>query len=101
MGGGGALAEEATDGDRRTREAGRAALIAEAVAGLSPLPHGAVGSPSAPRSLAPLPGKRQRRAEEILQARDFARRRAALLAGCAGRARRGDDMAEDSTERGP
>lgn len=100
-GGGGALAEEITNGDRRTHEAGHAAPIAEAVAGLSPLPHGVVGSPPAPHSLVPLPGKWQRRVEEILQARDFAKRRVALLAGCAGCSRRGDDMAEDRTEGCP
>lgn len=53
-----------------------------------------------PLSPVPLPGKQQRRVEEILRAGDFVRRRA-LRAGRAGCSRRGDNMAEDRPERGP
>lgn len=54
---------EVANGDRCTCEAGHTALVAEAAAGLSPLPDREMGSLPAPHSLPPLPGRWQKGAE--------------------------------------
>lgn len=90
---------EVADEDGRTCEAGRAAPVAEAAAGLSPLPYREMGSLPAPHSLPPLPGKWQKGAE-IHQPGDSVRRRA-LLARWAGCSWRGDGVAKDRTHGGP
>lgn len=80
-------------------EAGRAAPIAEAAPGLSPLPHGAMGSLPALRSLAPLPCKWQKGAE-IHWPGDSVRRRV-LPARCTGCFQRGDNVAKGRTDGDP
>lgn len=90
---------EVADGDGSAREAGYATPVAEAAAGLSPLPHREMASLPAPHSLPPLPGKWQKGAE-IYQPGNSVRRRA-LLARCAGCSWRGDRMAKDWTHGGP
>lgn len=96
-GGGGALGGGGRWGQVH-REAKHALPITEA-AGLSPLPHGAMGSLPAPCSLAPPPSKWQKGAE-IHWPGNTVRRRA-LPAGCVGCSRTEDNVAKDQTDGCP
>lgn len=89
---------EVADGDGRSREAGRAAPVAEAAAGLSPLPQGrwAPCLPPIPFHLSLASGKRELGFVDL-----GTLRRRALLVRCTGCSRRGDDMAKDWTDGGP